>query len=100
MLIKGQTGCRWEPGPGRDNLSCQQEMVAEELEFATLYENSMDAVSDRDFIVEFLANAAILMMHLSRLSEDLILWNSQEFGFVILDDAFTTGSSIMPQRKP
>ncbi|NLP37130.1 MAG: argininosuccinate lyase [Firmicutes bacterium] len=76
-----------------------REMVAEELEFATLYENSMDAVSDRDFIVEFLANAAILMMHLSRLSEDLILWNSQEFGFVILDDAFTTGSSIMPQKK-
>ncbi|NLN06086.1 MAG: argininosuccinate lyase [Firmicutes bacterium] len=76
-----------------------REMVREELGFARLYENSMDAVSDRDFILEFLANASILMMHLSRLSEDLILWNSQEFGFVTLDDAFTTGSSIMPQKK-
>lgn len=76
-----------------------REMVARELGFSALYENSMDAVSDRDFVVEFLAAAAILMMHLSRLSEDLILWNTQEFGFVILDDAFTTGSSIMPQKK-
>ena len=76
-----------------------REMVAEELGFKQLYENSMDAVSDRDFVVEFLANASLLMTHLSRLSEDLILWNSQEFGFVELDDAFTTGSSIMPQKK-
>jgi argininosuccinate lyase len=76
-----------------------REMVAEELGFSRLYENSMDAVSDRDFVVEYLSNAAILMTHLSRLSEDLILWNSQEFGFVTLDDAFTTGSSIMPQKK-
>ncbi|HZK24853.1 MAG TPA: argininosuccinate lyase [Oscillospiraceae bacterium] len=76
-----------------------REMVAEDLGFGQLYENSMDAVSDRDFVVEFLAHASLLMTHLSRLSEDLILWNSQEFGFVELDDAFTTGSSIMPQKK-
>ena len=76
-----------------------REMVAQDLGFARLYENSMDAVSDRDFVLEYLSNAAILMTHLSRLSEDLILWNSQEFGFITLDDAFTTGSSIMPQKK-
>lgn len=76
-----------------------REMVAEELGFSRLYENSMDAVSDRDFVVEYLFNASLLMTHLSRLSEDLILWCSQEFGFVTLDDAFTTGSSIMPQKK-
>jgi len=76
-----------------------REMVAEELGFARLYENSIDAVSDRDFVLEYLSNAAILMTHLSRLSEDMILWSSQEFGFITLDDAFTTGSSIMPQKK-
>lgn len=76
-----------------------REMVAEELGFAKLYENSMDAVSDRDFVAEYLFNASLLMIHLSRLSEDLILWNSAEFGFITLDDAFTTGSSIMPQKK-
>ena len=59
----------------------------------------MDAVSDRDFILEFLADASIIMMHLSRLSEELILWSSTEFRFVELDDAFCTGSSIMPQKK-
>lgn len=73
--------------------------VAAELGFARLYDNSMDAVSDRDFIVEFLADAAILMMHLSRFCEELVLWSSQEFGFVELDDAYCTGSSIMPQKK-
>lgn len=76
-----------------------REMVADELGFARLYENSMDAVSDRDFVAEYIFNASLLMTHLSRLSEDLILWSSQEFGFVSLDDAFTTGSSIMPQKK-
>ncbi|MBS4029816.1 MAG: argininosuccinate lyase [Clostridiales bacterium] len=76
-----------------------REMVAAELGFAKLYENSMDAVSDRDFVAEYLFNASLLMTHLSRLSEDLILWNSAEFGFITLDDAFTTGSSIMPQKK-
>jgi len=76
-----------------------REAVAQELHFAALYENSMDAVSDRDFIVEFLACAALLIMHLSRLSEELILWSSHEFSFIELSDAFTTGSSMMPQKK-
>lgn len=59
----------------------------------------MDAVSDWDFVVEFLGNASILMMHLSRLAEELILWSSAEFSFIELDDAYCTGSSIMPQKK-
>ena len=74
-------------------------MVAEELKFGRIYENSMDAVSDRDYILEFLSFAAILMMHLSRLSEEMILWSSTEFAFIELDDAHCTGSSIMPQKK-
>ena len=61
--------------------------------------NSLDAVSDRDFALEFLSSCSIAMMHLSRLSEELILWSSQEFGFVTLPDSHTTGSSIMPQKK-
>lgn len=73
--------------------------VAQQLKFDRVYENSLDAVSDRDFILEFLADASIIMMHLSRLSEELILWSSTEFHFVELDDAFCTGSSIMPQKK-
>jgi argininosuccinate lyase len=73
--------------------------VAEQLGFDSVYENSLDAVSDRDFIVEFLANASLIMTHLSRLSEELVLWSSTEFSFVELDDAFCTGSSIMPQKK-
>lgn len=73
--------------------------VAEQLGFGRVYDNSLDAVSDRDFIVEFLADASLVMMHLSRLSEELILWSSTEFNFVELDDAFCTGSSIMPQKK-
>jgi argininosuccinate lyase len=73
--------------------------VARRLGFRAVSANSMDAVSDRDFAVEFLAACAILGMHLSRLAEDLILWSSQEFGFVELPDAFATGSSIMPQKK-
>ena len=73
--------------------------AARALGFAGAAENSLDAVSDRDFLLEFLAAASILMMHLSRLSEELVLWSSQEFGFVELSDAFTTGSSIMPQKK-
>lgn len=76
-----------------------REFVAEELGFARVYENSMDAVSDRDFILEFLSAASILMMHLSRFCEELVLWSSTEFGFVELDDAYCTGSSIMPQKK-
>ena len=73
--------------------------TAELLGFAAPAPNSLDAVSDRDFALEFLAAAAITMMHLSRMSEELILWSSQEFGFVTLPDSHTTGSSIMPQKK-
>lgn len=79
--------------------SIDRHFVAEQLGFAQLYENSLDAVSDRDFIIEFLSNASLIMMHLSRLSEELVLWTSSEFGFIELDDAFCTGSSIMPQKK-
>lgn len=73
--------------------------TAQQLNFGRVYENSLDAVSDRDFIVEFLSHASLIMTHLSRLSEELILWSSTEFQFVELDDAFCTGSSIMPQKK-
>jgi argininosuccinate lyase len=73
--------------------------VAELLDFDFLYPNSMDAVSDRDFILEFLSIASIIMVHISRLSEELVIWSSQEFQFVELDDSFCTGSSIMPQKK-
>lgn len=73
--------------------------VAEQLHFSKVYPNSMDAVSDRDYILEFLSFASILMMHMSRLSEELCLWSSTEFGFIELDDAFATGSSMMPQKK-
>ncbi|MBO8173177.1 MAG: argininosuccinate lyase [Bacillaceae bacterium] len=76
-----------------------REYVAELLHFDGVYENSMDAVSDRDFIVEFLSHASLIITHLSRLSEELVLWSSQEFSFVELDDSFCTGSSIMPQKK-
>ncbi len=69
------------------------------LGFSQVYSNSMDAVSDRDFVIEFLANASILMQHLSRFCEELILWSSQEFQFIELADAYCTGSSIMPQKK-
>lgn len=72
---------------------------AELLGFDGIYLNSLDAVSDRDFILEFLSSSSILMMHLSRLSEEIILWSSQEFRFIELDDSFSTGSSIMPQKK-
>ncbi|MGX7195346.1 argininosuccinate lyase [Enterococcus olivae] len=72
---------------------------AKELGFSSIYENSLDAVSDRDFILEFLSNSSILMMHLSRFCEELILWCSHEFQFVQLSDTFSTGSSIMPQKK-
>lgn len=73
--------------------------VADALGFARVTENSLDGVSDRDFALETLSCISILMMHLSRLSEELILWSSWEFRFVELDDAYTTGSSIMPQKK-
>jgi argininosuccinate lyase len=73
--------------------------TAAELGFDGPAENSLDAVSDRDFAIEFTAAASILMMHLSRFSEELILWSSAQFGFIELSDAFCTGSSIMPQKK-
>jgi argininosuccinate lyase len=76
-----------------------REFVREQLGFAALCENSLDAVADRDFAVEFCAAAGLLMMHLSRFAEELVLWSAPEFGFVELADAVTTGSSIMPQKK-
>lgn len=76
-----------------------REFTAQELGFAAVYPNSMDAVSDRDFLLEFLAAMAICQMHLSRLCEELVNWSSTEFGFVEMDDSYSTGSSIMPQKK-
>ncbi len=76
-----------------------REMTASELEFLGVCENSIDAVSDRDYCVELLSDFSIIMMHLSRFSEEIILWSSWEFSYVELDDAYTTGSSIMPQKK-
>ena len=76
-----------------------RQMVADELGFASVLENSLDAVADRDFAVEFLAACSLVMMHLSRFCEELILWASQEFFWVDLPESFCTGSSIMPQKK-
>jgi argininosuccinate lyase len=73
--------------------------TAAELGFGAIYANSLDAVSDRDFAVEFMATASLVMVHLSRLSEEVILWASEEFGFVSLTDRCATGSSLMPQKK-
>lgn len=76
-----------------------RQFVADELGFTAVSDNSMDSVADRDFISEFLAAASILMTHLSRWSEEIIIWNTSEFKFIDLDDSVTTGSSIMPQKK-
>ena len=76
-----------------------RDYVAELLEFETATYNSMDSVSDRDYLIETLSAYSIIMMHLSRFSEELIIWNSNEYRFVEMDDAFSTGSSIMPQKK-
>jgi argininosuccinate lyase len=76
-----------------------RDWVARELGFSRVSDNSIDGVSDRDFVIDFLASASVCMSHLSRLSEEIILWSSAEFGFVRLPDAFATGSSIMPQKK-
>ena len=76
-----------------------REMTAEDLGFRTVSKNSIDAVSDRDFCAEFVFCCSVLMMHLSRFSEELVLWSTKEFDFVDLGDGFTTGSSIMPQKK-
>jgi argininosuccinate lyase len=80
-------------------LPIDRKYVAKLLKFPAVTENSIDTVSDRDFVIEFISASSILMTHLSRFSEEIILWNSGEFGFVELPDAFTTGSSIMPQKK-
>jgi len=80
-------------------LPLDRRYVARLLKFPRVSENSMDAVSDRDFAIEFISSSAMLMAHLSRFSEEMIIWNNDEFGFVELPDAFTTGSSIMPQKK-
>ncbi len=80
-------------------LQIDRRAVAQELGFARIAENSMDAVSDRDFAVDFLSAAALLAVHLSRMSEEIILWTTTEFGFAILPDEFSTGSSMMPQKK-
>ena len=80
-------------------LPLDRHSVAKELGFDGIIENTLDAVSDRDFIIEFCGIASIIMMHMSRLSEDLIIWSTEEFSFVILDDAFATGSSLMPNKK-
>ena len=103
---------RFESGAERINISpigscalagttyaTDRRFEAKQLGFADVCRNSIDGVSDRDFCVEFISNCSILMMHLSRFSEELILWSSWEFKFVELSDAYTTGSSIMPQKK-
>ncbi len=76
-----------------------REMTTRELGFEGVIENSMDAVADRDFVLDFMHAASVLMIHLSRMAEELILWSTQEYGFIELADTFTTGSSIMPQKK-
>jgi argininosuccinate lyase len=81
------------------SLPLNRELVAKELEFTSISQNSLDAVSDRDFVVEIEAACALVMVHLSRLSEELVLWSSQEFGFIELPDDYATGSSLMPQKK-
>ncbi len=93
VMPLGSAALAGTPHPGN------REQVARELGFDALSENSMDAVSDRDYLIEFCAASALTMMHLSRWSEELILWSSPAFGFIEIGDAFTTGSSIMPQKK-
>ena len=81
------------------NFAIDRRYTAKLLNFPEISHNSMDAVADRDFAAEFCSASALLMMHLSRFCEEIIIWNSSEFGFIELSDAFTTGSSIMPQKK-
>ncbi len=80
-------------------INLDREAIAKELAFESVTTNSMDAISDRDYLAELLFNISLIGVHLSRLSEDLILWSSAEFHFVTLSDAYTTGSSLMPQKK-
>lgn len=81
------------------SLPIDRQQTAKILHFPEISKNSMDTVADRDFIAEFIFSSALIMMHLSRFCEDLILWSSDEFGFIEISDAYTTGSSIMPQKK-
>jgi len=81
------------------SLPVDRQYIASLLKFDAVSDNSMDSVSDRDFVLEFLSCAALLMMHVSRMAEEIILWASEEFAFIELSDAFATGSSIMPQKK-
>ena len=81
------------------SLPLDSHSVADELKFSTLFANSLDAVSDRDFVVDVLSAISLLGVHLSRLGEEVILWSSTEFNFIELDDAYATGSSMMPQKK-
>ena len=81
------------------SFSIDREFTARQLGFSSVSENSVDTVSDRDFVIEFLSTGAILMMHLSRLAEELVIWSSPEFSFIQMDEDFCTGSSIMPQKK-
>jgi argininosuccinate lyase len=76
-----------------------RKFVARSLGFRRISHNSLDAVSDRDFVIEFESAASVCMMHLSRMAEEIVLWSSSEFNFIELDDAYSTGSSIMPQKK-
>ncbi len=80
-------------------IALDREWIARELGFSKLSQNSLDAVGDRDFVAEFLFDLALIGMHLSRFSEELILWSTTEFGFITFSDAFSTGSSLMPQKK-
>ncbi|SDQ08217.1 argininosuccinate lyase [Virgibacillus salinus] len=102
-LIDSLQRVNWSPlGAGAlagTTFPINRERTAELLGFEMVYPNSLDAVSDRDFVLEFLSIASIMMTHISRLSEELVIWSSQEFNFIELDDSFCTGSSIMPQKK-
>ncbi|MCH4886607.1 argininosuccinate lyase [Acidaminobacter sp. JC074] len=81
------------------NYDSDRELVAEILNFTAISSNGLDAVSDRDFIIEFQSALSLIMMHLSRLSEELIMWQTEQFSYITIGDAFTTGSSLMPQKK-
>lgn len=81
------------------NFSLDRHLLAKELGFSKISANSLDAVSDRDFVIDYLSAAATMMMHLSRLAEEMVLWSSYEFDFVEMSDAYATGSSLMPQKK-
>lgn len=84
---------------GGTTIPINRHRTAELLEFKNVTENAMDSVSDRDYILEFMSAASICMMHISRFAEEFVYWNSQEFGYISIDDSFCTGSSIMPQKK-